>query len=488
MQKNGPRPWIVVVCAALLLIVSCRTKNVEPPTPAEMVSLSVAPVNLSIAPGTAVQFTATGTFADNSKRNVTASVTWNSSDTGIAIISNTGLATASTTTGSAIISAVSGGITGTTALTISHVSSIAVTPTSPPCIAPGTTQQFSATGTLADGTGQNLTSFATWTSSDTGIATVSNSSDSKGLATAIAPGIANIEATYDNVSSSGSLSSSAVASLEISPIGTSIPKGTTQQFAAIGMLSGGCNTQDVTSLATWTTSNTTVATVGNALDSKGLTTAVNIGSATISATIDSVPSSSATLTVTPAVLTSIALSPLNPSIALGKTQQFIATGIFSDSTTLDLSSLVTWSSSDAGIATISNTSGSRGLATSIAEGMTSITAIFSGTISDISTLTVAPAQLVSITITPSSANIFIHNNIYTQQFTATGTFTDGSSQDLTTSVNWVSMDKTVATISNAPGSEGLATVPLNVSPPVSTTINATVSGITSNSAVLIVNF
>ena len=67
-------------------------------------------------------------------------------------------------------------------------------------------------------------------------------------------------------------------------------------------------------------------------------------------------------------------------------------------------------------------------------------------------ITVVPADsmLVSISLTPSSPNIGIGA---TQQFTATGTFADQSTQDLTSEVAWSSTSPTVATIS----STGLAT-------------------------------
>jgi len=481
-MQNRPWPWIVAVCATLLVIAGCRTKETSPPTPAPLVSLSVAPVNSSIAPGTTVQFTATGTFADNGKRNVTASVTWASSDPGIADVSNTpgsqGLVTAATTTGSTVISAVSGGITGTTTLSTSQVNSITVTPSNPPCIAPVTTQQFAATGTLEDSTKQNLTSFATWASSDSSVAKVSDTPGSKGLATAVsAPGIASIQATYNLITGSTTLTSAEVASIVTSPT-TTIAKGTTQQFAAIGTLMSGCNTQDVTSLATWTTSNTAVATVSDTPGSKGLATAVDVGTAAITATIDSGPSSSATLTVTPAMLVSIDVTPANQSVPVGQNQLFIAIGNFTDKTTQDLSSLVTWNSSNTGVATISNTSGSRGLATSLAEGKTVITASFSGITSNDATLTITPAELVSITVTPASANVPL-GTTFLFSFSATGTFTDGSSKDLTTSVHWVSSNTLVASISNTPGFQGQAT-PTNVG---TTTITGT-SGSISGTALL----
>src|SRR5262249_56017516 len=63
----------------------------------------------------------------------------------------------------------------------------------------------------------------------------------------------------------------------------------------------------------------------------------------ISAQMDSVLGST-NLTVVDAVLVSIEVTPTNPSLPVGGTQQLIATGIFSDDSTLDLTNDATWSS------------------------------------------------------------------------------------------------------------------------------------------------
>src|SRR5262245_57800243 len=67
-------------------------------------------------------------------------------------------------------------------------------------------------------------------------------------------------------------------------------------------------------------------------------------------------------TVMAAVLQSITVMPVDPIIAKGTTEQFAATGTYSDQTTQDLTNQVTWASADAGVATISNAAGSPGLA------------------------------------------------------------------------------------------------------------------------------
>ncbi|HEY2113463.1 MAG TPA: Ig-like domain-containing protein, partial [Candidatus Angelobacter sp.] len=91
-------------------------------------------------------------------------------------------------------------------------------------------------------------------------------------------------------------------------------------------------------------------------------------------------------TPSPATLVSISLTPTNPSIQVAKTQQFTATGAFSDNTTQDLTKTATWSSSNAAAATISST----GLATAVNAGTTTIKAV-SGATSGSTTLTVTTA-------------------------------------------------------------------------------------------------
>src|SRR5581483_3656965 len=87
-------------------------------------------------------------------------------------------------------------------------------------------------------------------------------------------------------------------------------------------------------------------------------------------------STATTVTVAPGAptLVSIGVSPATASIGPGATQQFTATGIYSDGSTDDLTTSVTWSSSDPGVATISNLAGSQGLATGVGAGSTTIAA------------------------------------------------------------------------------------------------------------------
>src|SRR5260370_2727054 len=82
---------------------------------------------------------------------------------------------------------------------------------------------------------------------------------------------------------------------------------------------------------------------------------------------------STTMTVVP-VLQSITITPFNLTKIVGGTQQFTAIGHYSDNSTQDITTSVTWSSSATGVATIGSTTG---LATTIAAGVPTITPTFS---------------------------------------------------------------------------------------------------------------
>jgi hypothetical protein len=262
----------------------------------------------------------------------------------------------------------------------------------------------------------------------------------------------------------------------VAPASASIANGTTRQFTATGTLQD-FNTQNLTTFATWTASNPAVAFISNASGTKGQATAVGEGFTSVSAIFSSI-ASTAQLTVTPAVLTSLAVTPENPSVPLGATQQFTAIGTFTDNSEQDVTESVTWSAGNQAVAGVSNTAGTKGLATAQAIGSTTIRAA-SGNVSGQTVLTVTPVQLVSIDVAPALAAIVVNTPL---QFTATGRFSDSSTQDLTASVTWSSSNPAVATISNQAGIKGLATGLTTGT----VTIQATFSGITSNAATLTV--
>src|ERR1700676_1516825 len=121
--------------------------------------------------------------------------------------------------------------------------------------------------------------------------------------------------------------------------------------------------------------------------SGGVGSALATGGTTITATSDTLQGM-ATLTATSPVLTSIVVSPANPSLALGDSQPFTATGTYSDGSTQDISSAVTWTSSVPSVASLS-----AGLATGVGGGTSTIMAA-SGSVSGLTTLTVLDPVLI----------------------------------------------------------------------------------------------
>lgn len=262
-----------------------------------------------------------------------------------------------------------------------------------------------------------------------------------------------------------------LTSISVTPDNNTIAAGTVQQFMATGLYSDQTATNLSSSSLAWSTSDPSVATVS----ATGLaTTAVaSHGTCTVTA-VGAGATGTATLTIKNLPLKSITVTPGSATVNKGLTQQFTASGLFSDGTDTipgqDITSLVTWSSSTINVATIDPHTG---LVTGVAGGTTDITASITnaqwGTVTSAPiTVTVSNVGLQSIAIT--MPNMTIHPGGTPVQLTATGTFVDTTTQDMTSQVVWSSLNPDIGTVD----SSGLFT---GVTPG-RATINATAGGIT----------
>ena len=148
------------------------------------------------------------------------------------------------------------------------------------------------------------------------------------------------------------------------------------------------------------------------------------------------------LTITAATLVSIDVSPANPGLAKGTKRQLSATGAYTDHSTQDLTTQVTWGTSDASVASVSNAAGSIGLASALGVGRTSVSATLGG-VTGATTLEVTAAVLVDIRVEPADAVTAMDVIV---EFSATGTYSDQSTADITTTVTWSSSDAAVVSI------------------------------------------
>jgi uncharacterized protein YjlB len=425
-----------LVVALTLSMAACSSSATTKST-ATLVSISVTPYSpANLAVGSTQRFVATGIYSDGTTPVITSQVTWTSSNSSIAGIA-TGLATG-VAVGSTSITASESGITSpsvtlTVITSASGLSSIAVTPAFPADLGVGASLQLAALGTYADGTTADITAKVTWTSSNTAVAAIF----ANGAVTGEGSGSANIMAALSGITSPGlKLTVKAVSSILVTPAASprNLDVGASQQFTAIGTYSNGASA-DISSQVNWLSSNTQVATIY----ANGLATGIAAGSAGITATLGGVTSPATTLAVQP--LSSIAISPASPNnLAVGATEHFIAVGTYADGSLMDITSQVIWSSTVPGITTIA----AGGTATGVKSGIANITAVLAGITSHPVALTVI--SLSAISVAPSSpANMGVGS---TQHFTATGSYSDGSTADFTSQVVWSSSNPAVVTIAS----------------------------------------
>jgi len=160
-----------------------------------------------------------------------------------------------------------------------------------------------------------------------------------------------------------------IVALTISPLNTVIMPAATQQYTATATF-GNNTTGDATSMVTWSSSATNIATIdsGTGLATAGST----LGTTTISAKSGSVIANTG-LTVSNQTVISLSVSPNTVSLTAGSSQQLTATATLSNNGTQNVTGSATWSSSNTSVATVTG-----GLVTAVASGSATITATYGG--------------------------------------------------------------------------------------------------------------
>ena len=143
---------------------------------------------------------------------------------------------------------------------------------------------------------------------------------------------------------------------------------------------------------------------------------------------------------TPAAATttsSIAVSGNVP--AIGATSQYTCTVTFSDSTTKDCTNTASWVSFNTAVATVS----SSGVVSAVTAGTAVLEATYQGAVgtADLAVTNGLTISTVDVTGTAPAVG-------RSSQFTCTATFSDGSTQDVSSMASWVSFNKAVATVSS----------------------------------------
>ncbi len=467
------RLWIVGgLIAAVLPLVGC-------PADKELVAIELDPPSGTIHAGStdSLALTATGIYDDRSREDITARATWTSSNLAIATVDAMGVVHAGARAGNVEIIAALDGVQSQPANVLvrpeSALARIEIEPAAAPPLAIGRTLPFHATGVYTDGTTMDLTASAslTWSSSDGSIASISNAPGSKGVATALAMGTTQIRAIfYDGTTTLGAtpvmlvVSGAELVGVEVAPAFPRVPQGFDVAFFATGHYSDG-SAADVTAAVTWSSSNDAIASISNAAGRRGVATGLAAGTAMISATLGALTDTTR-LTVSPATLVSISVSPPAADVSIGGARALGARGNFSDGSTLDLTSTVTWAVDLADLGrgvTVSNATGRQGLVTVSASATPSADPVtisaMHGAITGLAQITIVGAlTLVGIVVDVDEPVIPIG---LTAQATARGMYSDGvhpsEAVDISYLVTWSPAVGGILTVSNAPGSKGRVT-------------------------------
>lgn len=376
--------------------------------------------------------------------NVTAQSTFTSSDDTIATVSASGVID-SQAAGSINITVDYNGHTKLLPvnITAASIDSIQISPIvgSKPL---GGAQQFYATASLSDGTTLDITNFATWSSSDTSIMTITSS----GEAALISAGSASITADYQGISNSVNFQvlSATVDSISLSLSAASLSVGINGQATLIANYSDG-STEDVTDQASFSVSDVSIAMVSESSGVEGQINTLAIGSSDITASFGG-QSATQSLTVSGANLVSISVTTNNSLLSSGINAYFTAMGTYDDATVVDITDNVTWSLSTGAHGSISNSSSNKGLFTNNFSGGSTTSLTVSATMGAINgdlAILLAPGTISSISINPSSATMNTSQNV---DFKAYAHFSDGASVEITDIVTWTSSDNSITMVSN----------------------------------------
>ena len=278
----------------------------------------------------------------------------------------------------------------------------------------GVSEKLTATVLPEDVTDKTVT----WSTSDAAIATV----DVEGNVKAIAVGEATITATCGD--------KSAICKVTVNPILTeSIALDKTELTLTIGAsekLTATVLPENVTDkTVTWSTSDASIATV----DAEGNVKAISVGEATITA-ICGDKTATCKVTVNPILAESIALDKTELTLTIGASEKLTATVLPEDVT----DKTVTWSTSDASIATVDN----EGKVTAVSIGVATITATC-GDKSATCKVTVNPILADSITLDKTELTLTIGAS---EKLTATVLPEDVTDKTVT----WSTSDAAIATV------------------------------------------
>ena len=452
-------PMIMVGITALVMS-GCGGgggSSTPPPTQAPVIleKIRISPENLPLPVGVEVQYEAKGMYSDGTTKDLTAEVSWSSSDNAIATIDATGKVT-SVAVGTATISAVFGELSASTKVMVNKelvtdLASIQLTFANggiSATVPAETTGSLIATAIMTDGTTFKANRWVTFSSSNEDVAKVAKFQNYVAVK-AIANGDSVITAAYESVTSNIvkiSVIDTALESIIVSPQNSELLKGETERYSALGIYSNG-DEVDISKDVDWISSKEEVAKID---PKEGLAKAVNTGETTITANKNGV-SGSTNLTVLPTVvLESIQLTlergATGATVPAGTSGQLVAYGNFSDGKQRDIT---LWDNvkyqvnSKENAVDVTKVGDEQVRVRALRKGKALITASLDGITSNTVNIQVTDAKLESIEVLLNPSSI---NEMEISLLSAKGKYSDGQEYWITYDVYWISKDTDIVTI------------------------------------------
>lgn len=446
----------LVGAAAAFAAAACGGSTGPADVPAAQVVLSDTAVRMQVGDDAAV----TARAKDAAGQDLVGRrIFWSSRDTTVATVTQAGVVRG-VAPGTTQISASAEGqsAVATIAVVARPAASLVVDPAALQLVV-GASQRLDARAT--NDAGGPVAATVVWTSLDPGVVSVS----AEGLVTAIAPGVGSVRATADSVTAVAVVvvSRAPAAAVRVTPATATLAAGATQQLTAVPYDAAG------NALAARTVSWSSRAPGVAAVSSSGQVTAIAPGTATVDATVEG-QVASAVITVRPAPVAKVTVSPASSSVGVGGSVALTAATADANGAPL-IGRAVAWTSSAPTVARVD----ANGTVTGVSAGAATITAASEGVTGTASVRVVAPppATTASVAVTPASATLLpgASATLAATPRASNGTVLTGRT------VTWASSAPGVATVS---GGGVVTAVAAGTA-----TVAATVDGITGTAVVTV---
>jgi hypothetical protein len=355
-------------------------------------SIQVSPIVGSKARGGEQQFFVTANLSDGSSLDITASATWDTGNSAIISINNSGLGSLVSAGATSVVATYQGQTSSVNFTVLDKTLSSIELSLSAPSLSVGVAGQVICIATYSDASTEDITESASYSVDDSSIAIISNNNLEEGKINTLAAGSVSITGSFGGMVNSKTLtvSSAALQTITIETKSSLISEGINAYFSAIGHYDD-ASSVDITNNVTWSLSSTSHGSISNSGQNKGLYyntfSAASTTTLTVSAVLSGITGNFDVL-LAPGTISSISINPSSAIMNVNENIDFRAFAHFSDGASVDITDISSWSSLDQSLVMASSAKADAGRVSSIAEGSTNVRAQYNGLTSSDSSINV----------------------------------------------------------------------------------------------------